>query len=353
MKILGLFLGADPRTQGGIQTFGRNLKKFYGEKITFLTNANSLKKIYDISNIDTIGFNNLFFKILNKILKNKLRKYLIIKKIQEQKYDIIILSFPHELELLKNVEAKKIVVQHFKFDYFLSDVEKIKKLKDILDYYVVLSPYDKIKFQEGFNIPEKKIKVIRHTCNIDILERKKEKNNRLVMIARIDNFQKRFDLAIKAMRKLPEFILDIYGEEHILGDIERLKNLMLEENITNVNFNGVTKNVKNKLDRSGIFIMTSDYEGYPIAVIEAMNRGLPIILRDTFDSAKDIIINNRNGILLNKEWNEDEFVEAVRKVYNSYEYYSENSKELGKRYNPEVIKKEWDKLFLELKNEEK
>ena len=79
-----------------------------------------------------------------------------------------------------------------------------------------------------------------------------------------------------------------------------------------------------------------------------MRRGLPIIIRDTFGSANDIVVNNTNGILLDKEWNEDKFVEAVKKIYDNYEYYSENSKKLGKRYDFEIIKREWDTLFKEL-----
>ena len=93
--------------------------------------------------------------------------------------------------------------------------------------------------------------------------------------------------------------------------------------------------------------MTSDYEGYPITDIEAMRRGLPIVLRNTFDSAPDIVQDN--GILLDKEWDEDKFVEAVKKVYDNYEYYSKNSLKMGKRHDFEVIKKEWDKLFNNLK----
>ena len=91
--------------------------------------------------------------------------------------------------------------------------------------------------------------------------------------------------------------------------------------------------------------MTSDFEGYPITLIESMRRGLPIVLRNTFDSAQDIIIEN--GVLLEKEWDEDKFVEAVRKVYDNYEYYSENSKKLGERHSSEAIKREWDKLLME------
>lgn len=85
--------------------------------------------------------------------------------------------------------------------------------------------------------------------------------------------------------------------------------------------------------------MTSDREGYGITNIEAMTRGLPIILRNTFESAPDIVQNN--GILLEKEWDEDKFVEAVYKVYENYEYYSKNSIEMGKRHTFEVIKNKW------------
>lgn len=351
MKILGMFFGSDPRTQGGIQTFARNLKKFYGKNIVFFTNVNLSKKLYKVDDVVEIGYNSLFFKIINKVLKNKLRNYFLKKNIEKIKGDVIVLSFPQELEIFKDIKQKKIVVQHFKFDYFLQDIEKIKGLIKYLDYYVVLSPYDKEKFQKGFSIPEKKVKVIRHTSSEEILKEIKIKNRRLIMIARIDNYQKRFDLAIRAMKKLNDFTLDIYGEEHMSGDINKLKNIILKENIKNVSFKGGTNQVKEKLDESGIFIMTSDYEGYPISTIEAMRRGLPIILRDTFDSAKDIIPDNKNGILLDKEWDENEFVEAVKKIYDNYDYYSENSKKLGGRYDFEVIKKEWDKLFGEMEIE--
>ena len=161
------------------------------------------------------------------------------------------------------------------------------------------------------------------------------------MIARIDNQQKRFDLAIRAMKKLSEFTLDIYGDG---PDMEKCENIIKNENIKNVFLRGSTNKVQEKLDESGIFIMTSDYEGYGITNIEAMRRGLPLIIRNTFEAAQDIVIDN--GILLEKEWDEAKFVEAVRKVYDNYEYYSENSKKLGERHSPEVIKKEWDKLLI-------
>ena len=345
MKILSMLIFSDPQTQGGIQTFGRTLKKFYPDEITSLTVANPFKKIYGVDDVITVGSNNFFFRLFNKLLKNKLREWLIRKEVKKNKWDTIIFSFPYELEILKDIKAKKIMVQHFNFDKFKNDISKMKKLKEDLDYYVVLSPYDKEKFQKGFNIPEEKVKVIRHTCNMKIKKEKKEKSKKLIMVARIDNFQKRFDLAIRAMKKLPDFTLEICGNIYSDNDFKLLKNMLKEKKIQNVKLITEKINVQEKLDDSGIFIMTSDYEGYGITNIEAMRRGLPIILRNTFEAAPDIVVNNQNGILLEKEWNEDEFVEAIKKIYDNYEYYSENAKILGERYNREIIEEEWDRIL--------
>lgn len=344
-KIIVLTLAAHPCAQGGIQTFVRRLKNFYKEDVILLTNKNKDKKIYEVDDIIEIGSLNIIFRVINRLLKDRIRKFLVLKQLRKIEPEIIICNMPYEFEMIKDFKCnKKILVQHFNFERFLGDIKRMKELKKTLNYYVVLSPYDKEKFQKGFDILEEKIKVIRHTCNMEILKKKKEKNKKLVMIARLDNNQKRFDLAIKAMKKLPEFTLDIYADR-IKGEqeLQMLKNITEKENISNVFFKGTTNKVQEKLDESGIFIMTSDFEGYGITNIEAMRRGLPIVLRNTFEAATDIVINN--GVLLDREWNEDKFVEAVREIYKNYEYYSENSKKLGERYNSEVIKKEWDKII--------
>lgn len=131
------------------------------------------------------------------------------------------------------------------------------------------------------------------------------------------------------MKKLEDFELDIY-----VGGIEeeKLKRIVKDLNLSNVKLLGITTEIVKALD----IVMASNFEGYPISCIEASRRGLPIILRNTFHSARDIV--KENGVLLSKEWNEDEFVEAVKKIYENYDYYSENSIKLGQRYNINLVK---------------
>lgn len=355
-KILSISLYSDPRCQGGVETFNRNLKYMFNNQLDIITEKNNHTKLYKVDRVVEVGSTNILFRgINNKILKNRLKEYLVIKKIKEISPSILIFSFPYEVFLLKNIKAKKIMVQHTNYNNFIVNYCKNKKeyieaIKNNVDYLITLSEYDRKKFIKELNYDPKKIKIIRHSSNIELLKETKTKNKKLIMLARIDNHSKRFDLAIKAMKKLPDFELNIYGNTYNVQDKEYLINLIEKNELNNVKIHPATNQVKEKLDESGIYIMTSDYEAYGIVNIEAMRRGLPIILRNTFEAAPDVVVNNKNGILLDKEWNEDKFVEAIRKVYDNYEYYSENSKKLGERHSPEVIKKEWDKLLLNIES---
>lgn len=89
--------------------------------------------------------------------------------------------------------------------------------------------------------------------------------------------------------------------------------------------------------------MVSDFEGYPISCIETMRRGLPINIKKYFLFSRRYY--KKNGVLLSKEWNEDEFISAINEVYSNYSYYSYNSINLGKRYNIELIRENWYKVL--------
>lgn len=351
MKIL--FLSEHhPGSQGGIQTLGRVLKNYFGKDLKFLSFKEKDKnfiKIFQVEDVIEIKKGNFIFKVLNKILRNSLREYQMNKIIKEINPDIVILGFPHEINYLKNIKCKKILVQHINYDIYIKnffnyDLRLIEKIKEEIDKFIFLSKFDLEIFREKLKLNKEKIKVIRHSSEVDLFFGSKEKNKNLIMVARLQNNHKRFDLVIKAMKKLQEFNLKIYGDG---PDKEDLQALIDQEKVENVYLMGGTNKIQKALDKASIFIMTSDFEGYGITNIEAMRRGLPIILRNTFEAALDIIVDNQNGILLAKEWNEDQFIEAVYKIYDNYEYYSKNALILARRYNSEVIKEEWRKIIYE------
>lgn len=339
MKIICIGRVNDPRCVGGIETFERVLGKIFKNNIKFYVYNTDREYIFDCKNIINIqNPSSILEKILLKILgKTRYTSFKIIK----EKPDIVIINKPKDLKMIKRGNFKKILIQHIDLESYKKDIFKssklIKLIQEKLDFYVFLSDKSKEVFLDFLKLDKNKGITIRHSCEMELLNKIKLKNKKLIIIARLENNQKRIDLAIRAMKKLSDFTLDIYGDG---PHEEMLKKIVVDEGLENrVFFRGATNNIKEKLDEASIFIMTSDYEGYPIAVIEAMMRGLPIILRDTFESASDIVQDN--GILLDKEWNEEKFVEAVYKVYKNYEYYSKNSIEMGKRHTFEVIENKW------------
>lgn len=354
MKILFITIDNNPKTLGGVQTFGRNLKRIYKERLLFLTNKFKIDNKYmierDLQDIIEIYSSNKILRAINKLMKNKIRKYLIIRKIKQLSPDVCIISNDNELIYLKDIKTKVICVQHNKAEKYTEEEKNFYRKESFAshlkfrkpDYMICLCEEDRKKFENYFKDNSIKCKFLRFPNEMEISEGKKCANRSIVMITRLQNEQKRIDLAIKAMKKLPDFQLNIYGEG---PNKEDYKKIIETENLKNVFLKGSTREVRKVLDTSGIFVMTSDYEGYPVSSIEAMRRGLPIVIRNTFGAAEDIVVNNKNGILLEKEWDEDKFVEAIKKVYDDYEYYSENSKKLGKRYNLEIIKREWDKII--------
>lgn len=344
MKIL--FIGSNPKNAGGIETFGRNLKKIFKDELYFFSYGTHKTSLYDVSNVIIFEKKKYYLKFLRKKIQKYTEKKFLRSTIKKINPDIIILNSPQNLKQLKGIKQKKILVQHrtaeeyWKTDsYFNKEKKLLKKVKNEIDYIVTLSPYDKIEFIEKFKIKEEKIVTIRHMSEIPLIPKKNIAGKSLIVISRLTT-SKRLDLAVNAMLKLPDYTLKIYGE----GKSKKyLENLIKIKNIKNVKICGVTNETSKKLNENSIFIMTSDHEGYGITNIEAMRSGLPILIRNTFTAAKDII--GKNGILLNKNWDEDSFVTSVKDIYKNYEIYSEESFNQGSRHDLKIIKKEWEKLI--------
>ncbi|MEF1254504.1 glycosyltransferase [Vibrio sp. M260112] len=351
-KLRILFVGPDPRGLGGVQTFGKNLHEIFDGNVDFvsgcftkpLISSQEYNVIYPLKyNL----INRLFSKLSLIVLgRDVLYKYRLNKLLRLEGYQAIVVNSPKYINMFKDFEDI-ILIQHRTYDsmfesehYFDSNIELLRKTILSAKKIVLLSKYDKTRFLSiGFNANS--LYVIRHCSRIPTLHsNSKDNNKKLIMACRIENSSKRIDLAIKAMVKLSNYSLTIVGDG---PDKESLVELVSTLGIKNVFFKDRVTDITSALDSASVHIMTSDFEGYGISNIEAMRRGLPLIVRNTYDAAQDVVRDN--GILLSETWCEDEFVQAVKQIENNYSFYSNNSLTMGRRHDFETIKQKWIDLI--------
>lgn len=126
--------------------------------------------------------------------------------------------------------------------------------------------------------------------------RKKE----IVAAGRFDD-QKNFQMLINAFSdfniKDDKYKLIIYGEGNKRTELEKLvKDINLEEKIL---LPGRNNDLLNTIRESAMFILSSNYEGMPNVLIEAMCMGMPVISTDCPSGGpRQLIKDGINGLLI-------------------------------------------------------
>jgi glycosyltransferase involved in cell wall biosynthesis len=139
-----------------------------------------------------------------------------------------------------------------------------------------------------------------------------------------------------------EYTLHIYGEgpqEMILKD--EVRNLKMSEKIF---IEGKTSRVVEVLSDSEIFVLCSNYEGMPNALIEAMAMGL-VCVSTNFPSggAEELIENYKNGILI-PVGDQKKLESVLRELFwnkKLCEKLSLNAIQVKKTLQKEMITEEW------------
>lgn len=139
-------------------------------------------------------------------------------------------------------------------------------------------------------------------------------------------------------RNFPEYTLEIFGQ----GSMEKeLKNLVAKENLEGkVIFRGFSKNLKDEVKDSRMFVLSSDYEGISNSMIEALAMGIPVIATDCpIGGCKTYISHGENGLLVPVR-NKEALVEAMTQIAQDEQLaqkLSENGKKIRSECSVEQI----------------
>ena len=111
---------------------------------------------------------------------------------------------------------------------------------------------------------------------------------------------------------------------------------------------GRKSNVRKYLNKAKAFILSSDYEGLPNAMLEAMDAGLPIISTDFFTGAAREFVDEENGYIV-PIGDISKMAKAIEELLGKQEEQLEQmgvvSKQRVKKLGVEEISQEWEKII--------
>lgn len=182
-----------------------------------------------------------------------------------------------------------------------------------------------------------------------------ERKTTIVSVGRLDQKQKNEILLFRAFSKISGDYLDhtvvVYGdgEDRQLLEDEVAK-LGMEERIE---LAGAKDGIMSLIRDAGMFVLSSEFEGMPNALIEAMAMGIPCISTDCGGGgARALIRPYVNGLLVRRN-DADQLAEAMRYIIENPEESSKMADEailIRETHSINAIIKQWNQLLMSCTN---
>lgn len=157
---------------------------------------------------------------------------------------------------------------------------------------------------------------------------------------------KRFDLMIKMFGQLLKICPNV--ELHIFGagiDDNKLQNQVDAVGATgSIHLHEAIRNVHEELIRHDVYLMTSEQEGFPNALSEALAVGLPAVVFKCHQGIGDLVKSEENGYCID-EGDEENFINAMKILaLDKYkrQTFGQKSISIAKKYDDQSVMQEWE-----------
>lgn len=303
-------------------------------------------------------------KVLGYLKRKRAHKKRLTRLLYQEKPGFVVSLYPSESSFIPDIKdgSKKILELHyckfFRLQYgrqgILGLIDKWRTRTDErlvrrFDRFVVLTQEDR---QYWGDLPN--IQVIPNAAmrlkNVYADFRVK----RVLAVGRLD-YQKGFDKLIQAWKlvkedsELSDWKLDIFGQgewkDKLLNEI---KEYGLEDSLE---IHVPTTDIGQEYVSSSILVMSSNYEGFPMVMIEAMACGVPVVSFAFKCGPKDIIRHQENGLIV-PEGDVVALAKALSFMMKDNAlraHCAQNAREVITEYSEEVIMKKWMDLLIQMK----
>lgn len=167
--------------------------------------------------------------------------------------------------------------------------------------------------------------------------------------------QKGFDLLLEAFARVApahrEWSLVLFGDGPLAGAIGRqVERLGLSERVRLVQR---TNDPYGELARSGLYVLSSRYEGFPMVLCEAMSVGLPVVAFDCRTGPREILRPGIDGVLV-PAGDVDALAHEMGRLMADpaeRERLGARAREIPERFSVERVLGLWDEVFSEVRGE--
>ena len=355
---LTIFIGG--LSGGGAERVVCNLSNFLSERhnVTILTMSDDepaykLNEIVNRVSLIKYGETSNFF-IKNFIRINRFRSY-----VKKSDADVYLAMLPGTINIIlahrKIINAPIIISERCdpQTRYESSKFQKwiMKNLYPKADGFVfqtkdAMNYYTEIIGGKGIVIP--------NAINQEFMREpfKGTRKKSIVAAGRLTE-QKNFPLLIEAFSRItdkhPDYDLIIYGNGPQKNE---LVSLVKELGLGNkVKFPGYVNNFGDQIIDASLFVLSSNYEGMPNALMEAMALGLPCISTDCPAGGPGFLINDGKNGLLVPVGDVVKLADAMDKVLSNEELSVElggNAREISSNLSSENIYYRWESYIIDV-----
>tara|TARA_B100000767_G_scaffold125342_1_gene119478 strand:+ start:301 stop:1395 length:1095 start_codon:yes stop_codon:yes gene_type:complete len=311
-------------------------------------------KIYELKSKSVLCAMFKIYSIVKKIFKNKADKNIFISAHHHANIFSIIF-----LRSLKNI--KIIGIERTDISELLIFDNILTYSKNLLIYFLVKVFYRKADLiisnsKSGKKDLSKlcKTRVVNiHSPSFEFINNKKKKKItkvfKLIAVGRLVK-EKGYKTIIKALYnlKIKNFNMQILGDGPEKKNLNNLISaLHLEKKIKLIGFK---KNTTKYYDKSNLFINASLFEGFPNAVVEAINHNIPVICSNCKGGMNEILSNGKGGDMFQV----NDFEELSKKITLFFKNPTNLNKKLIiarrniKKYSITAHVKKYEKVFYEV-----
>lgn len=279
----------------------------------------------------------------------KLRKFIKSNGI-EILIDVDTILSRYSAYSIYGTECKLISWEHFNYLNTLKDKQRVRAISLARKYatkILVLTKEDKKLHAELGGVPSTKLEQIYNPTPFKIESTYEDRKKFFLAVGRLTE-QKGFDRLLKAWKIVQSEVLD--WELMIVGsgeDNEMLIQLADDLNLERLSIEPTTSTIEEYYSKASIYVMTSRYEGFPMVLLEAKAKGLPIISFNCKTGPCEIVSNGKSGFII-EDGNIQELAEKMiflSKDSSLRKDFADKGLEEIESFTIEAIGNEWERLL--------